>query len=139
MRVWDIYRQIASPPAIQQLGIRYINLVPVDSIEESQRLLRRPPEFPGELDLPLAKYVHQSRFDVPEHHLQLNLIQTVQPAPPEGDKKLNLIVDFDIFSTGAKVDVDEFESGELFRRMRWLKNKAFFTIFSDQAIENFRR
>lgn len=139
MRVWEIYRQIACPPAIQRLGIRYINLVPVDSIDETERLLRRPPGFPGDLDLPLAKYVHQSRFDVPDFPLQLNLIQTVQRAPPQGNKKLNLIVDFDIFSTGPKVDLDDFHSGKLFSQMRWLKNKAFFTIFSDQAIEDFRR
>ena len=139
LRVWGIYRQIAAPPAIQRIGIRYINLVPVDSIDEAHRLLRQPPGFPGELDLPPANYVHQSRFDVPGHHLQLNLIQTVQQAPPESDRKLNLIVDLDIFSTGEKVDQDEFQSRKLFRQMRWLKNKAFFTIFSNQALEDFRR
>jgi uncharacterized protein (TIGR04255 family) len=137
MRIWEIFRRIASPPAIQRLGIRYINMVPVDSIDQTRRLLRKPPEFPGDLDLPLATYVHQSRFDVPDHHLQLNLIQTVQSAPPEADKKLNLIVDFDIFSTGSKVDLDEIQSGKLFRQMRWLKNKAFFTIFSDQGLNHF--
>ena len=100
---------------------------------------RLPPGFPGELDLPPANYVHQSRFDVPGHHLQLNLIQTVQQAPPESDRKLNLLVDLDIFSTGEKVDQDEFQSRKLFRQMRWLKNKAFFTIFSNQALEDFRR
>jgi uncharacterized protein (TIGR04255 family) len=138
MRVWDIYKQIADPPEIQRLGIRYINMVSIDSIAEARQMLSRPPEFPGAFELPLANYVHQSRFDVPGHRLQLNLVQTVQPAAPGSEMRLNLIVDIDIFSTGKRVAMDEFRSGNLFQKMRWLKNKTFFNIFSETAIKKFR-
>jgi uncharacterized protein (TIGR04255 family) len=140
LRLWNIYSEIAAPPEIQRLGLRYINLVAVDSLEVANSYLRRPPEFPGETienGLPLSQFMHQSRFDIPGHDLQLNLVQTVQPAPPGSKQELNLIVDFDIFSTGNRVPQDDFESGKTFETMRWLKNKAFFSIFSDEAVCRF--
>ena len=143
IRLWQIYEKFAKPPEIQRLGLRYINLVPVDSVEDAAEYLRRPPMFPGKtksnsFDLPLANYVHQSRFDVPGHDLQLNLVQTVQSAPPGSEKELNLIVDFDIFSTANQVRVDDVMSGRIFQAMRWLKNQAFFSVFSDDAILRFK-
>lgn len=138
VRLWDVYTELASPPEIQRLGIRYINLVPVKSLAEASELLKQPPRFPGDWELPLAKYVHQYRMDVPGYPIQLNLVQTVQPAAPDSEKELNLIVDFEISSSGPKVSTDDFQSGKLFDQMRWLKNKAFFSVFSDQAIQQFK-
>lgn len=141
LRLWAIYEEIAAPPEIQRIGLRYINLVPVISPEAVGQYLRTPPEFPGNpigCGLPLTQFTHQSRFDIPGHELQLNLVETVQPAPPGSKHKLNLIVDFDIFSTGNRVPIDDFRSGSVFETMRWLKNKAFFSIFSDEAISQFK-
>lgn len=141
MRLWSIYEEIGQPPEIQRLGVRYINLIGIESPEAASEYLRTPPEFPGEpvgAGLPLAQFTHQYRFEVPGHDLQLNLVQTVQPAPPASKSKLNLIVDFDVFSTGNRVSSDDFKSGNVFQDMRWLKNKAFFSIFSDEAISRFK-
>ena len=140
LRLWRVYAEIAVPPEIQRLGLRYINLVAVDSLDAANAYLRKPPAFPGNPigdGLPLAQFMHQSRFEIPGHDLQLNLVQTVQPAPPGSKHELNLIVDFDIFSTGNRVPMDDFESGSVFETMRWLKNKAFFSIFSDEAVSQF--
>lgn len=138
LRLWGLYREIAEPSELKRLGIRYINLVPIDSVSEALQLLRDPPKFPGDLNLPLENWVHQSRFSVPGHNLLVNLVQTVQPAPPDGLSELNLIVDFDIFSTDQRVSMDDFEIGGLFPKMRWLKNRAFFSIFSSAAIDKFK-
>ncbi len=141
LRLWACYEEIAAPPEIQRLGLRYINLVSVESTASAGKYLRKPPEFPGDSigsGLPLAQFTHQSRFDIPGHDLQLNLVETVQPAPPGSKHELNLIVDFDIFSTGNRVPLDDFRSGNVFKTMRWLKNKAFFSIFSDEAISQFK-
>jgi len=141
LRLWAVYNEIAAPPEIQRIGLRYINLVPVESLASANEYLRKPPEFPGDpigSGLPLAQFTHQSRFDIPGHELQLNLVETVQPSPPGSKCELNLIVDFDIFSTGNRVPLDEFRSGSVFETMRWLKNKAFFSIFSDKAISQFK-
>lgn len=141
LRLWAVYEEIAEPPEIQRLGLRYINLVSLESPASAGKYLRKPPEFPGDpigSGVPLAQFTHQSRFDIPGHDLQLNLVETVQPAPPGSKHELNLIVDFDIFSTGNRVPVDDFRSGNVFESMRWLKNKAFFSIFSDEAISQFK-
>lgn len=140
LRLWGIYSEIASPPEIQRIGLRYINLVAVDSLDDASGYLRTPPTFPGEpigSGLPLAQFMHQSRFEIPGHDLQLNLVQTVRPAAPGRKRKLNLIVDFDIFSTGNRVPTDDFQDGKVFETMHWLKNKAFFSIFSDLAVSQF--
>ena len=143
IRLWGIYEEFASPPEIQKIGLRYINLVPVASVSDASRYLRQPPKFPGTPigggnGLPMSNFVHQARFDVPGHDLQLNLVHTVQAAPPGSGKELNLIVDFDIFSTGNRVEIDDFQSGQIFQMMRWVKNKAFFSVFSEHAISQFR-
>jgi len=141
LRLWRVYVEIAAPPEIQKIGLRYINLVGVDSMEASLSYLRQPPSFPGTSigpGLPLRQFVHQSGFEIPGHDLHLNLVQTVQPAPPGSKHELNLIVDFEIFSTGNRVSEENFQSGKLFESMRWLKNKAFFSVFSDEAISQFR-
>jgi len=141
LRLWAVYEAIAAPPEIQRMGLRYINLIPLNSTDSVGEYLRNPPGFPGKAigsGLPLAQFMHQSRFDIPGHRLQLNLVQAVQPAPPGSECELNLIVDFDIFSTGNCVAVDDFRSGTVFETMRWLKNKAFFSIFSDRAISEFK-
>lgn len=141
LRLWACYEEIAAPPEIQRIGLRYINLVPLESSESAGEYLRKPPQFPGDSigsGLPLAQFTHQSRFEIPGHDLQLNLVQAVQPAPPGSKYRLNLIVDFDIFSTGNRVPLNDFRSGKIFEAMRWLKNKAFFSIFSDGAVTRFR-
>jgi len=137
LRLWAIYREITEPPEVKRVGVRYINLVPVDSVSEALELLQHPPEFPGDLPLPLENWVHQSRFSVPGENLLVNLVQTVQAAPPDGQSKLNLILDFDIFSTNQRVSVDDLETGDLFPKMRWLKNRTFFRTFAPKAIEKF--
>jgi len=141
LRLWAIYEEIAAPPEIQRLGLRYINLVPIESPQSVGLFLRRPPEFPGNPignGLPLAQFTHQSQFEIPGHELQLNLVQMMQPAPPGSKHELNLIVDFDICSTGNQVSLDDFKSGVVFETMRWLKNKAFFSIFSDEAVSQLK-
>ncbi len=141
LRLWAIYEEIAAPPEIQRIGLRYINLVPVKSPESVGEYLRKPPEFPGKpigSGLPLTQFTHQSRFDIPGHELQLNLVETIHPAPPGSKHELNLIVDFDIVSTGNRVPFDDFRSGNVFETMRWLKNEAFFSIFSEEAISQFK-
>jgi uncharacterized protein (TIGR04255 family) len=93
LRLWGIYSEIASPPEIQRIGLRYINLVAVDSLDDASGYLRTPPTFPGEpigSGLPLAQFMHQSRFEIPGHDLQLNLVQTVQPAAPWAQTQVKL-------------------------------------------------
>ena len=80
LRLWRINNEIAAPPEIQKVGLQYINLVGVDSMEAACLYLRQLPSFPGKpvgSGLPLSQFVHQSGFEIPGHDLQLNLVQTV--------------------------------------------------------------
>ena len=138
LRLWDVFREFAAPPEVQRLGVRYINLVPVDAIDEANRLLSQPIHFPGELDLPTEQFTHQTRFRIPGREYALNLIRTVQQTPPNADHRINLIVDIDVFTTSDKLQNWPEDRDNLLAELRWIKNKTFFTTFDAAAIDQFK-
>jgi len=138
LRLWNVFVELASPPEVQRLGVRYINLLSVESIDEVNRLLSQPVTFPGTLDLPVDQFIHQTKFDIPDRDYGLNLIQTIQPTLANADHRLNLIVDIDVSTTSDKVDDWENDLESILAEMRWIKNKAFFGVFKEPTIRKFR-
>ncbi len=138
LRLWSVFCELAAPPEVQGLGVRYINLIPVNSIDEANGLLSQPVSFPGSLELAAGPFMHQTHFDIPGRDYALNLIQTIQPAAPNADHKLNLIVDIDVFTTSDIVDNPQSRLDTVLAELRWIKNKTFFGLFSDSAIRQFR-
>ena len=138
LRLWQVYSDLAAPPEVQRLGVRYINLIPIDSIAQAGKLLAKLPAFPGTFELTLDQFTNQTKFEVPNKEYALNLIQTIQPAPPNAEHRLNLIVDIDVFTSSATVPNDESERNRMLAEMRWIKNKSFFGLFTKSAIEQFR-
>ncbi len=138
LRLWQVYNDLAAPPEVQRLGVRYINLLPIDSISDAGKLLAKLPSFPGSFELTLDQFTNQTKFEVPNKEYALNLIQTIQPAPPNAEHRLNLVVDIDVFTTLATVPNNESDRNRMLAEMRWIKNKSFFGLFSKSAIEQFR-
>jgi uncharacterized protein (TIGR04255 family) len=138
LRLWNVFLEIASPPEVQRLGVRYTNLLAVESVDEANQLLSQPVSSPGTLDLPVDQFMHQAKFDIPARDYGLNLIQTIQPTPPNADHKLNLIVDIDVFTTSDKVDNWETNLETILAEMRWVKNKVFFGVFTESTILKFK-
>ncbi len=135
-RLWQIHLELAEPLEIERLGVRFINrIVPVD-LGKLDEILTLPPQSPGGLVLPIEDFVHRSQFDVPGHPYRVHVIQMSQsPAPPENAP--GLIVDIDVLTT-TTTELDNTAIDERLGGMRWLKNKAFYSLLTSQAIERLK-
>lgn len=132
IRAWDIYRDLAKPSAMQRFELRFINLIPLDSKEPLAKILKEPPSCPS--SLPLAGFLYQSTFKVPDRYLSVKVVKTLKP----GNKGAGpgLILDINVFTT-ASFSVEMAEWGDLLPTMRWLKNRVFFDLLTPDAIERF--
>lgn len=132
MKAWQVFRNVAAPVETQRLGVRFINHLPAATPEKLGEFLREPPTCPS--NLPLKEFVYQSTFEVPEHPFGVRVIKLMQP--PGVPQSSGLFVDCDVFTT-RPID-DNSAMNDALVKMRWLKNKFFFTLLTDQAIESFR-
>lgn len=132
VRLWNIYRDLARPPEVQRLGVRYINVIPLDTMDQIGQVLESPPTPPKAMGLPIGGFVYQTRFEIPGYAYEMNVVQTIQPPSTETDEKFGLILDVDVFTTKPFVDDEETLKQKL-REMRWIKNKAFFNCIRSDA------
>lgn len=134
-RLWGIYRELAEPSEIQRLGVRFINLIPSVEPDQLGKVLTLPPRSPRKMQLPIKGFLHQTRFEVPDHPYELGVVQTIQPpAPPERESHA-VILDLDVGTTRA-IRFDEMDNRLL--EMRWIKNTAFFSLVKESALDRFR-
>jgi uncharacterized protein (TIGR04255 family) len=131
-RAWQVYREVAAPLEIQRLGVRFINHLKAATPENLADFLREPPTCPS--NLPLKEFVYQSTFAVPDYPFGVRVIKVLQP--PGVPQSSGLFLDCDVFTT-KPLETDE-EMEEALVKMRWLKNKFFFTLLQPGAISAFQ-
>jgi uncharacterized protein (TIGR04255 family) len=134
MEVWKAYLEIAAPIEIQRLGVRYINHLVEATPQTLGDFLREPPTCPS--NLPLMEFVYQSTFSVPGHPFGIRVIKVMQPVMPELRQSSGLFIDLDVYTVNA-ISCESVELALALTHMRWLKNKVFFTLLTDQAVNSF--
>lgn len=132
LETWQKYVEIASPREIQRLGVRFINHFPTATPETTASWLREPPTCPA--NLPLKEFVYQSTFAVPGHPFDVRVIKVMQPSKPESPQTSGLFLDIDVYSTKTMAN-ETAAINEALRQMRWLKNKVFFSLLQQTAID----
>lgn len=133
-QAWQVYMDIAAPVETQRLGVRFINHIAAATPATLRDYLRDPPTCPS--NLPLKEFVYQSTFDVPGHPFGIRVIKVMQPSMPELPQSSGLFLDIDVFSTTA-IPNEPGPLDETLIRMRWLKNKAFFSLLTEAAVQSF--
>ncbi|MDC0935225.1 TIGR04255 family protein [Pirellulales bacterium] len=137
-RLWKVYCKFTEPSKVPRLGVRFINLItPVGDPNDLGRLLTLPPKSPTKLPLPVSGFMHQTKYAIPGHKYELNVIQTIQPAAPPNADGHSLILDLDVYTT-KPVPMNEKTLAEHLRKMRWVKDKAFFSLLKPKTIKEFR-
>jgi len=127
-RVWTIYEELMKPTQIHRVGMRFINQIPLKS-PEFEILLRNPPRPPEALgDAPFVAFTHQDSFAVNGKYT-VKVVCTIQPKV--------LLVDIDVATMGSFRSSTR-DAFVLCDEMRALKNKVFFSVLSDEAIEEFK-
>lgn len=132
LRLLQVYLNFALNTEIKSLSARYINLIVMESINDLPRWLKHPPISPPPMELPIGEFAHQSNYSVPNLPLSLRIVLATQPSQDSG---MNLIVDLDVSTTGA---VDSDDTGTRLRELRSLKNKAFTSLLTKEAIQHYQ-
>ena len=136
IRLWHIYCDLTEPRQLERLGVRFINSIVPVRVDDLNSLLVFPPSSPGQLKLPLKSFMHQNMLEIPDLPYNLNVIQTIQPMNPSQPQDFALILDLDVFTTES-MDIMDNVQQEGLQEMRWIKNKAFFSLLTPQAIKQF--
>lgn len=138
LRLWQVFTSLAEPAEIQRLGVRFINRIPLTAISEVNRFLAKPPRCLEPIGLLSSGFFQRNAYQVPGHSFQINVVQTVQPSAPGEAEGFGLILDVDVSTTQA-FDCDDQSLKDRLTKMRWLKDKAFFSLLKPAAIKRFQR
>lgn len=131
---WKVFMEIANPVETQRLGVRFINHITEATCGSMNRFLKDPPTRPSEL--PLDEFIYQSKFSVPGYPFGIRVIKVMQPSMQELRQSSGLFIDIDVFST-RPIPNDAEALDDALAKMRWLKNKVFFTLLTDDALKSF--
>lgn len=133
LRFWDVYLELAEPPVIERLGVRFINQIHLGPEGKPSEFLKDVPAPPKGIGLSRNLFFHQDTFRVDGYPYQINWVRTAQPIP---ENERVLIVDID----ASTERISSLEPEVLLRHlaeMRFLKNWFFFTCMTDQALKQF--
>ena len=131
-RAWLAFVEIAVPIEIQRLGVRFINHFPTAKPETIGNILKDPPTRPSHL--PLSEFTYQSTFTVPDQPYGIRVIKVMQQSGLGQTQGSGLFLDFDVYTT-KPIPFDDPEMNDKLTQMRWLKNNIFFSLLTDNAIE----
>jgi uncharacterized protein (TIGR04255 family) len=134
-RLWRIFVELATPSEVQQLAVRFINRIATATLDNLGDYLKEPPTCPS--SLPLSGFVYQSTFKVPDHPFEIGVVKMMQPVTPVIPQEQGLILDVAVF-TSSPVACDEHVLDRFLPEMRWLKNRIFFKLLTEKAIDSFK-
>ncbi len=132
LKFWDVFIELAAPTSVQLLGVRYINLIPMQSNESASTYLNSLPIALPELNLQADSFFYQDTYQIPGYCI--NWVQTVQ-AESLGNER-SLIVDINVHTTELVSSDREYLINRL-DEMRWIKNKIFFSCITQTAYQQF--
>lgn len=131
LRLWDVYVDLASPTALQRLGVRFINRIELSAGEKPGKYLRVMPKLPKDLDLPVETFVHRDVLTVPDSPFHVNLLRTIQSSDASRRQQA-VILDIDVYAIDVGIVQGE-PLRECLTQMRWIKNKVFFSLITPRA------
>jgi uncharacterized protein (TIGR04255 family) len=129
MRFWKAFLEIAQPLAIQRLGVRYINRIPLGRDDEPSKYVEHLQPKLSKLDLPVETFFYQDVYRIPGYPYLVNWACTREPPNPNAPQGA-LILDIDVF-TSEPFLLDQGTLEQRLKEMRWLKDKVFFSSIKD--------
>lgn len=132
LRLWKIYCELLKPVEIGRIGLRFINRL---AIKQEQKVeladyYKRPPLPIEGLNWPLSGYLYRDVLQVPGTPYSANVIKTVQRTQQEA----GLLLDIDVFMD-KRLSFNELRISEHMNKMRWVKNKVFFSSLTEKALK----
>lgn len=127
---WSEYQNLVKNIEVQRLGLRFINVIDVDSeLRDTFKILPNTKSF-GELsDIQYKYMLNLMRY---ECSAVVNLIPTTRTANSQNAK---YILDIDIFKEDVGDSLKNIEAQ--FKKMQSAKNKIFFDTLTKEALKHY--
>ncbi|MBL4868724.1 MAG: TIGR04255 family protein [Pseudomonadales bacterium] len=141
-KLWQIYAAVIGEiEGYSRLAVRYINSFEIPMTEKLQFKLEEyfaePPHIPEELGDRLSEFFSRVVIPVPDLNAKVVLVQASGLAVGDSDKNkvaFPVIVDIDVYRNSV-ASFNEEEVWEYIEKLRFFKNKAFFSSITDKTVE----
>lgn len=134
IRLWEIYREVATPEVLFRIAVRYINQIPLPAPNtEMADILVSPPQVPSELPQQFTTFL--TRVVVPlekKTHVSITHAYNVPPATSGN----TVLLDIDVVRT-EELDPEPASLRPIFDELREFKNRAFFGSLTEESVEKF--
>jgi uncharacterized protein (TIGR04255 family) len=135
LRLWELYRKTLAPSTIDRVALRYINRLnlPFREGDEFKRFLNSPPELPEPAPQNVSEFL--SRVVAFDRLAQASaiVIQKLDAGAP--GQSTAVILDVDVFKL-VSLDPSS-ELRPLLETLRELKNRTFFALLTNEALESY--
>ena len=122
-RLWQLYKNTASPESITRVALRYINNLNIPMpIRDFGDYLTAPPTVPEELSQGVSSFL--TRVVIHESSIGANAIIT-QALEQIVTDTAPIILDIDVFKLQPK-GIEEKDAWEIIEELRHFKNRIFF-------------
>lgn len=132
IRLWELYAQIVHPVAVTRVAMRYINALslPYREGDDFNRFLTAAPEMPAGAPQTVSSFL--TRMVAHEGHDVAITTQKLEHGSP--DKPTGVTLDIDVFASRS-AEPDSRQLMETLQRLRVLKNRIFFALLTDEALQ----
>ncbi len=137
-RTWEIFRKIVEPIQVRRIGLRFINRLPLPTINgrELNQYLKISPQLPDEETLEFIGFVNQHSAIEKDTGNQVNITLVMQL--PEGET-LPIIFDIDAFRMVAISPEDWPAIRSIVDSLRILKNRVFKRTLTEKCLNLFQQ
>jgi uncharacterized protein (TIGR04255 family) len=135
-RLWDVYREITSPAAIERVAVRYINRLDLPlPLADFRDYVRTAPEVSPDLPQGLAGFFFQ--VTIPQEDIGSTLLLNEAMVEPASPNVVSVVLDIDLFRTNGLSSKEE-DLWNLLEKLRERKNEVFEACITDKLRELIR-
>lgn len=136
LKLWSKFVDQLHPTAVTRVALRYINqfTLPLRADDEFARYLTAAPSAPEGAPQSVSQFL--SRVVAFDAETSANIVTTQQLTIPELNSSALVVIDVDAFRTG-EFSTDPQELRTILDGLRSLKNRTFFSLLTDVAVQLF--
>ncbi len=140
MALWRRYDQVALPPEVTRIALRYINRFEMpEGVRDFDDILAAGPRIPRALPQTIGGFSIRTTIVDETTNLHATVSQMLEPTPPM--EPLGIILDIDVFHQIDRADTDGKNDSYLHAKLELLhefKNRIFFNYLTDRMIGRFK-
>ncbi len=134
VRLWEFYKEVATPKSINRIALRYINNLNAPlPMKDFNEYLMCPPEVPKGIPQIIASFFYRVTVPHEDSRIMANITQSLEPMV-EKKGKVPIILDIDVYKSILNGFSDE-DILAILEKLRNFKNDIFFTSITPKLLE----